>query len=91
MRVVKVISDQNIIDFVLQHTGSAEGLFSVLLINSGLGVNSTLQRGDLINVPDEATDTNVFEFYKRNDVVVLTGEREILGDFNNDFNEDFAI
>jgi hypothetical protein len=91
MREVKVISDQNIIDFVLQYTGSTEGLFTILAINSGLGVNSTLKQGDIINVPDEIANVNVLDYYKRNEVIVVTGELELFGDFNIDFNNDFSI
>lgn len=89
MRQIKVISDQNIIDFVIEHTGSTEGLFDVLVLNDNLGVNSILKLGDIINVPDEPSDENVFNFYEKNELIVTTGETEILGDFNDDFNEDF--
>ena len=91
MKEVKVISDQNIIDFTIQYTGSSEGLFSILELNSDLGVNSTLKVGDIIVIPDDPTDVNNLKYYEKNDIVVTTGEKEYIGDFNNDFNNDFNL
>ena len=81
MRVITAIADQNLIDFVLQYTGSTEGLFSILELNEGLGVNSTIQRGDLITIPDEPTDVNIVNYYLKNNTIVITGEKILDGDF----------
>ena len=85
----KVIADQNLIDFVIQNTGSVSGLFDVLALNEGLGVNSIVQRGDLITLPTEKNDVNVYNYFQKNNTIVVTGEQTLGGDYNNDYNDDY--
>lgn len=86
---VRVVSEQNIIDFTVQELGSASGLFDIISVNDGFSVDTVLQIGDMVEVPNTILDQNVKSVYKKNNVTVVTGEELIEGDFNNDFNEDF--
>lgn len=88
---IRVNSEQNIIDFTVQELGSASGLFDIIAINDGFSVDTILTTGQMVEVPEEIVDINVNNVYKKNNVIVVTGEELIEGDFNNDFNNDFDI
>lgn len=90
----RVTEGQNIIDLTLQHYASVEGLFELATLN-GLSVTDTLTAGQELKLPDlnPADSTPERNAYQSRSQRVNTGQQIALdpelGDYNNDFTNDF--
>lgn len=72
MNVTTTHSGQNIMDVVIQETGSIEGLLAVLR-NNDLAANDVLPHGTVIKTNDtDVVKADVREFYRRRDYIVNT-------------------
>ena len=89
-----VTNGQDIFDVVLQRYGDMENAFDMLALNPGLNIDGFIQSGDEIEFNnDELGIINIKERFTLTNFVVMNADEELLsetvGDFNNDFNNDY--
>ena len=90
---VTVRNGQSVLDVIIQYYGSLDNTAEFLNLNPEISLTSKLSNGQILIVePEGLGDENVKGFYTRNNVVTNNDvEAESTGDFNSDFNNDFAI
>lgn len=71
MAVKTLKKNQTIIDFVCQHTGALDNLFSVLIAND-LSITDTITPGNFLNV--DVFTNNVVNYYLKTGEDILTFE-----------------
>jgi hypothetical protein len=87
MKTIKVQDGQNIIDIALQYYGDASAVVLVAQENN-IAVTQPLTSGQLLKI-GEPTNKIVSQYFEDRKKVINTDTQTILGDFNQDFSQDF--
>ena len=85
---------QSIMDVAMQEYGDVEGIFLLMADNPDviISLNTQLQPGDRLGIqqnPVSIEDTQVLDFMRDNNHRVVNGEVPPVGDYNNDYNDDY--
>ena len=91
-----VSEGQDIFDVTLQRFGDVENLFDMLDDNENFTLNSALNSKDEIIIDNvDLGEVTIKEFYRRRDIPVVNADLQTfgglagLGDYNNDYNDDY--
>jgi hypothetical protein len=87
MKTIKVQDGQNIFDIALQYYGDASAVVRVAQENN-ISVTQTLTAGQLLKI-GEPTNKVISQYFEDRKKVINTDTKPTLGDFNQDFNQDF--
>lgn len=92
-----IISDgQNLYDVSIQRYGSVAALFTLMEDNPELipNINAKFKPGDVLKIRTEFTELDDVDqenqrLFRTKDIKVNTGQVDLEGDYNPDFNDDF--
>ncbi len=87
MKTIKVQDGQNILDIALQYYGDAAAVVRVAQENN-IAVTQVLTSGQLLKI-GEPTNKVISQYFEDRKKVINTDTQIILGDFNQDFSQDF--
>lgn len=89
---IKIVESQSIIDVVLNYYGTIEPLFNFVKSNSLGSIDVILLAGQEIEIDETLIgDSAVVNYFNKNNFLVATSDEIEIGDFNEDFNNDFNI
>ena len=73
MRVIIALENQTLWDLALQAMGDVAGVFDILALNPFLRLDMAIPAGTEVLVPDQVINTQVFDYYSRNDIHPVSG------------------
>lgn len=95
-KTVQILDRQTIWDIGIQEYGSIEGAFSLMFDNRSKipSLDVILTPGEKLKVLSPATEQLTLDYYKKNNLqpVSISDITDLgLGDYNDDYNNDFFI
>jgi hypothetical protein len=87
MKTIKVQDGQNIFDIALQYYGDVSAIVRVAQDN-GISITQNLTAGQELKI-GEPTNKIVQKYFEDRKIVINTDTKPALGDFNQDFSQDF--